>query len=266
MPIVHVEFFEGRPIEKKRELVQGITETVARTCQVDADGVHVLLEERTRENWGRGALLNSDRPPRQDSEVIPGVDSGDVVMVLQTGSTAEKVPALPSNGLLGIRQGVNCDSDATPAALVLGACSPGQDAQDAWDGFLAETSVADGKVMRCLRADLPLGGLRGQNRLPLHLTIGTHHVREDTVDEYLQLMRLAVHPEMNRCSGFVSSDRLRQLPSGSSFFVVNHWLSREHAEAYASSPAHDMLKARVRPLLHDRDPLGSFDVLPDRAR
>lgn len=266
MPIVRVEFFEGRSVEKKRELVQGITETVARACQVDADGVHVLLDETARDNWARGALLNSDRPPRQDSEFIPGVDSGDVVMVLQAAGTAATIPALPDRGLLGIRQGVNSDASKTPAGLVIGACSPGQAAQAAWDEFVAGAELTDAKVMRCLRADLPLGGLRGQNLLPLHVTIGTHHVREEKVEEYLQLMRLAVHPEMNRRSGFVSSDRLRQLPSRSSFWVVNHWLSKEAADAYAASPAHDMLKARVRPLLHDREPLGSFEILPDRAQ
>jgi 4-oxalocrotonate tautomerase len=61
MPIVRVNMFEGRSIEKKRELVEGITEVVARVCEVSPDGVHVLIEEVTRDNWGRGGIVASDR-------------------------------------------------------------------------------------------------------------------------------------------------------------------------------------------------------------
>ena len=61
MPIVRVNMFEGRGIEKKRELVEGITEVVARVCEVSPDGVHVLIEEMTRDNWGRGGIIASDR-------------------------------------------------------------------------------------------------------------------------------------------------------------------------------------------------------------
>lgn len=62
MPIVRVSFFEGRSIEKKRALVEGITEVVARVCEVAPEGVHVLLDEMDRDNWGRGGIINSDRP------------------------------------------------------------------------------------------------------------------------------------------------------------------------------------------------------------
>jgi 4-oxalocrotonate tautomerase len=61
MPIVRVNMFEGRSIEKKRELVDGITEVVARVCEVAPDGVHVLIEEMSRDNWGRGGIIASDR-------------------------------------------------------------------------------------------------------------------------------------------------------------------------------------------------------------
>ena len=37
MPIVHVELFQGRSLEQKRELVRGITEVVSRTCGVAAE-------------------------------------------------------------------------------------------------------------------------------------------------------------------------------------------------------------------------------------
>jgi 4-oxalocrotonate tautomerase len=61
MPIVRVSLFEGRSIEKKRALVEGITEVIARVCEVSPDGVHVLLDEMSRDDWGRGGIVASDR-------------------------------------------------------------------------------------------------------------------------------------------------------------------------------------------------------------
>ena len=61
MPIIRVSMFEGRSIEKKRELVEAITEVVARVCEDTPDGVSILIEELPRESWARGGVLYSDR-------------------------------------------------------------------------------------------------------------------------------------------------------------------------------------------------------------
>ena len=60
MPIVRVAMLAGRSIEKKREIVQGITEVVARVCEVSPDGVHVLIEELPRDDWAISGTLTSD--------------------------------------------------------------------------------------------------------------------------------------------------------------------------------------------------------------
>ena len=62
MPVVEITFFEGRPLEKKRRLVKAVTGDVARILDVDPEGVHVILREIRRDQWGRGGILNSDRP------------------------------------------------------------------------------------------------------------------------------------------------------------------------------------------------------------
>ena len=53
--------YDGRTLDQKRELVRGITEVVSRVCGVSAAGVHVVIDEVKRENWGIGGLLTPDR-------------------------------------------------------------------------------------------------------------------------------------------------------------------------------------------------------------
>jgi 4-oxalocrotonate tautomerase len=62
MPIVEITFFEGRPIEKKRQLVKSVTEAVANSIDVDPEGIHVILREVRRDQWAGGGLLRSDQP------------------------------------------------------------------------------------------------------------------------------------------------------------------------------------------------------------
>lgn len=64
MPMVSVWMYEGRTLDQKRELVQGITDVVARVTGVSAQGVHVVIEEKKRENWAIGGKLWPDRQPK----------------------------------------------------------------------------------------------------------------------------------------------------------------------------------------------------------
>jgi len=65
MPVVAVWMYEGRTLDQKRELVQGITEVVSRVTGVSAQGVHVVIEEKKRENWAIGGKLWPDRQPQK---------------------------------------------------------------------------------------------------------------------------------------------------------------------------------------------------------
>lgn len=51
MPVVRVAFYEGRSAAKKREVAEAITEALVRVCGSKRDGVHVIFENITKEDW-----------------------------------------------------------------------------------------------------------------------------------------------------------------------------------------------------------------------
>ena len=60
MPIVRVEIFEGRSIEKKRQLVEGLTAETVRILECGEASVNVIIDEVKQENWAVGGKLYSD--------------------------------------------------------------------------------------------------------------------------------------------------------------------------------------------------------------
>ncbi|MGA0584416.1 MAG: 4-oxalocrotonate tautomerase [Castellaniella sp.] len=61
MPTMHIELFEGRTPEKKRELVRALTE---RTCEVlgcQPDSVDIILTEISKDRWATGGVLWSEK-------------------------------------------------------------------------------------------------------------------------------------------------------------------------------------------------------------
>ena len=64
MPIVTVQMYEDRTVDQKRELVKELTDVMVRVTGVNAEGVHVVIEEVKRENWSIGGLLWPDRQPK----------------------------------------------------------------------------------------------------------------------------------------------------------------------------------------------------------
>lgn len=61
MPVVTVQMWEGRTLEQKRALVRAITEAMVEHAGARLDGLHVILQEIPRENWGRAGVLGVDR-------------------------------------------------------------------------------------------------------------------------------------------------------------------------------------------------------------
>jgi 4-oxalocrotonate tautomerase len=51
MPVVRVAFYEGRSKEKKREIAEVITDALVRIGGSKRDGVHVIFENISKENW-----------------------------------------------------------------------------------------------------------------------------------------------------------------------------------------------------------------------
>ena len=61
MPIIRIEFWEGRSLEQKRALASQITRAVSRIAECDPSVVQVIFQEYTLDNWSIAGSLESDR-------------------------------------------------------------------------------------------------------------------------------------------------------------------------------------------------------------
>lgn len=61
MVVLKVTLLEGRSLEKKRELVQRLTEMAAHLLGEDPEEVRVILYEVPRAHWAVGGRLMADR-------------------------------------------------------------------------------------------------------------------------------------------------------------------------------------------------------------
>jgi 4-oxalocrotonate tautomerase len=63
MPIVNIAMAQGRPSEKKEELIKSVTEAIATTLGISKESVHIVLQEVPRENFGDGGIPLSKKKP-----------------------------------------------------------------------------------------------------------------------------------------------------------------------------------------------------------
>ena len=61
MPTMHIELFEGRSAEKKRELVEVLTRETCRVLGCEPASVDILFIDVRRENWATGGVMWSER-------------------------------------------------------------------------------------------------------------------------------------------------------------------------------------------------------------
>ncbi|HEY3656297.1 MAG TPA: 2-hydroxymuconate tautomerase family protein [Steroidobacteraceae bacterium] len=61
MPIALIKILEGRSVEKKRLLIETVSQAMATSLDMPIDGVRVLIEEVPLELWGRGGKTVADR-------------------------------------------------------------------------------------------------------------------------------------------------------------------------------------------------------------
>jgi 4-oxalocrotonate tautomerase len=61
MPVVTVEMWDGRTIEQKKQLVEGITSVMAK-MGVPPEAVHIIIKDNPRYNWATGGKLASEEP------------------------------------------------------------------------------------------------------------------------------------------------------------------------------------------------------------
>ena len=60
MPVVIVEMWEGRTIEQKRQLAEGITSTFAK-IGTNPETAHIIMNDVPKHNWANGGKLASDK-------------------------------------------------------------------------------------------------------------------------------------------------------------------------------------------------------------
>ncbi|MCA8093460.1 2-hydroxymuconate tautomerase family protein [Burkholderia anthina] len=61
MPIALIKIMKGRSPEKRRRLIESVSQAMAESLEMPIDGVRVLIEEVPPENWGRGGKTVADR-------------------------------------------------------------------------------------------------------------------------------------------------------------------------------------------------------------
>ncbi len=61
MSVVTVQMWPGRSLEQKRKLTKAITEAMVTHADAKPDGLHVIIQEVSRENWARAGVLGVDR-------------------------------------------------------------------------------------------------------------------------------------------------------------------------------------------------------------
>lgn len=60
MPVITVDMWEGRTLEQKKKLVQGLTEAFV-NIGTKADGVHIILNEHQKSCWAVNGKLASEQ-------------------------------------------------------------------------------------------------------------------------------------------------------------------------------------------------------------
>jgi 4-oxalocrotonate tautomerase len=64
MPIVRIDLLEGRPPERKADLIRRVTAAVVAALDVRPEQVRVLLSEVPPEHWGVGGESMAERALR----------------------------------------------------------------------------------------------------------------------------------------------------------------------------------------------------------
>lgn len=71
MPLVHIEWFPGRTLEQKREVMEVLTRELSRIGECRPETINVIFTEISRENWGRNGRLFTDFYECENEELAP---------------------------------------------------------------------------------------------------------------------------------------------------------------------------------------------------
>ena len=62
MPVVTVEMWEGRTVEQKKKLVEGITSVMV-DVGVPREAINIIIKDNPKYNWAIGGKLASEELP-----------------------------------------------------------------------------------------------------------------------------------------------------------------------------------------------------------
>ncbi|MFC2035118.1 2-hydroxymuconate tautomerase [Chloroflexota bacterium] len=62
MPVVTIEMWEGRTIEQKKYLVEGMT-SVMTQIGIPQEAVHIIIKDNPKHNWATGGKLAIEESP-----------------------------------------------------------------------------------------------------------------------------------------------------------------------------------------------------------
>jgi len=60
MPVVTVEWWEGRTIEQKKQLAEGITSVMV-NMGIRPEAIHIIIKDNPKHNWASGGKLASEQ-------------------------------------------------------------------------------------------------------------------------------------------------------------------------------------------------------------
>ena len=60
MPVVIVEWWEGRTVAQKKQVIEGITEVMTKVG-IPADATHVIIKDNPKTNWGTAGKQCSEK-------------------------------------------------------------------------------------------------------------------------------------------------------------------------------------------------------------
>ena len=60
MPVVTIDMWEGRTIEQKKQLVEGITSVVKEKLGVSPEHLTIIIKDNPKHNWASGGKLASE--------------------------------------------------------------------------------------------------------------------------------------------------------------------------------------------------------------
>lgn len=70
MPVVTVDWWKGNDRQKRADLVDELTTTLARIAGCPRDAVTVLVRDVEQDHWGRGGVL-ADAPAEAPADLAP---------------------------------------------------------------------------------------------------------------------------------------------------------------------------------------------------